>query len=194
MSPPTERTTRRRRADAERSIAAILDAAVDALASDPDASMAEMARRAGVVRATIYVHFPTRETLIDAITERAIDEATRVIEQAEPARGPAAGALARVIAAAWRTLGRYHALVEINMRRPDAELHARHHPVLAQLEPLIERGRREGAFRDDVSTAWHVSMILALIHAASAELRAGRVAETEVEAALVGTVLGAVGA
>ena len=38
----------RRRADAERSIARILDAAVDALGDDQEASMAENARRAGV--------------------------------------------------------------------------------------------------------------------------------------------------
>ena len=67
----------RRRADAERSIARILDAAVDALGEDQEASMAEIARRAGVVRATIYVHFPTREALLDAVTERALAEVGR---------------------------------------------------------------------------------------------------------------------
>jgi AcrR family transcriptional regulator len=183
----------RRRADAERSVARILDAAVDALASDPECSMAEIARRAGVVRATIYVHFPTRDSLIDSVTERAIAEATATIEAAEPQRGDAADALRRVVASAWRTLERYHALVAINTRLPEAELHARHRPVLAILQPLIERGQRDGSFRSDVPVAWHLSIVMALFHAASGELRAGRVSEQHAEAALLATVLGAVG-
>ena len=81
----------RRRADAERSIARILDAAVDALGEDQEASMAEIARRAGVVRATIYVHFPTREALLEAVTERALAEVAAVIAAAEPERGDAGG-------------------------------------------------------------------------------------------------------
>jgi AcrR family transcriptional regulator len=190
-SPPASKP---RRADAERSIARIEEAAIDALASDPDASMAEIARQASVVRATIYVHFPTREALIAAITERGISEVTAVIEAAEPERGDAAEALRRVVAAAWRTLGRYHALVAINAQLPQAELHDRHHSVLAALEPLIERGQREGAFRPDVPAGWHLSMILALIHTASGELRARRLPTDQVEAAVVATVLGAVGA
>ena len=76
--------------------------------------MAEIARRAGVVRATIYVHFPTREALLDAVTHRAFAEVAAVIDAAEPERGDPAEALARVVAATWRTLGRYHALVAIN--------------------------------------------------------------------------------
>jgi AcrR family transcriptional regulator len=185
----------RRRADAERSIARILDAAVDALASDPEASMAEIARRAGVVRATIYVHFPTREALLEAVTHRAITEVAEVIEAAEPHRGDPSEALARVVAASWRRLGRYHALVAINTQQHGhAELRQRHSPVLATLTPLIERGQADGSFRTDVPAAWHLSMLMALMHAASGELGTGRVSDDDAEPALVATVLGAVSA
>ncbi len=154
--------------------------------------MAEIARRAGVVRATIYVHFPTREALIDAVTDSAIADAGAAIEAAEPHRGDAADALRRVVGSAWRTLERYHALVAINTRLPHPELRSKHHSVLATLQPLIERGQRDGSFRSDVPAAWHLSMVMALIHAASAEQRSGRLPEQQAEAALLGTVLGAV--
>lgn len=184
----------RRRADAERSVARILDATVDALASDPEASMSEIARRAGVVRATVYVHFPTRESLIEAVTHRAITEIAAVIAAAEPQRGDPAEALRRVVTSAWRELGRYHPLVAVNAQLPQSELHARHRSVHGALEPLIERGRSSGAFRSDVPAAWHVAMLLSIIHTASAEVSAGRVTDAEAESALLETVSGALGA
>jgi AcrR family transcriptional regulator len=181
-----------RRADAQRSFDSILDAALEALASDPDASMAEIARRAGVVRATIYVHFPTREALIVAVTERAVAEVTEAIEAAEPTQGEPRAALERVVDAAWRNLGRFHALVEVNTRLPQADLHAMHRPVLAVLQPLVERGQHDGTFRPDVPATWHLSMLLALVHAASGELSAHRIPAAQVEAALLASVLGAI--
>jgi AcrR family transcriptional regulator len=187
-----QETVKPRRADAQRSIARIQEAALEVLASDPDASMAEIARRAGVVRATIYVHFPTRDDLIAAITERAMAEVVGVIAAAEPESGDPAEALRRVVIAAWRSLGRFHSLVAINTQLPHDELRARHDPVMAQLRPLIERGQRNGSFRAGVPPDWHLAMIVALIHAASAELRGARLAPDRIENALVGTIAGAV--
>jgi AcrR family transcriptional regulator len=194
VSQSTSNRERRRRADADRNIAAILDAAIDALAGDLEASMAEIARRAGVVRATVYMHFPTREALIDAVTKKGVSEAATVIAEAEPERGDATEALTRVVTAAWKALGRFHALVAINVRRPEAELHALHAPVVTLLAPLIERGQADGSFRADVPARWHLTMILALVHSASGELRAGRMTEDEVESALLRAVIGAVAA
>src|SRR4051794_39991335 len=108
---------RRRRADAERSIASITQAALEALASDPDASMAEIARRAGVVRATIYMHFPTRESLLDAVMDHAVGQVADAIRAAEPDRGEPREALERVLGATWRQLSEFHSVLEININR-----------------------------------------------------------------------------
>ncbi len=186
-------THRRRRADAERSVTAILAAALEALASDPDASMAEIARRAGVVRATIYVHFPTRESLLDAVMEHAVAEVAQATSAAEPQRGEPKEALERVLRATWQELGRFHTLLAINTSRLSAkELRRRHLPVTTQLAPLIERGQKEGLFRRDLPVSWHLAVIRAIVHTASSELQSGRIAEHEVEAAMLTTALAAI--
>src|SRR6188508_1767614 len=184
---------RRRRADAERSVAAILDAGLEALASDPDSSMSEIAGRAGVVRATIYVHFPTRTALLDAVMEHAVDQVVEAMKRAEPARGRPAEALERVLRATWRELARFHGLLALNMARLSAEeLHRRHRPMLDQLEPLIERGQKKGVFRRDLQVVWHLAVLRAIVHAASVEIRGGRLSETEAEAAMLSTAISAI--
>ena len=183
---------KRRRADAERSIASIINAALEALASDPDVSMAEIARRAGVVRATIYMHFPTRESLLDAVMEHAVGQVADATREAEPTQGEPEEALDRVLRATWHKLSDFHALLAINTSRLSArELHRRHQPVMTLFVPLIERGQKKGAFRSDLPVSWHLAMVRAIAHAASAEVRSGRIANAEVESAMLATVMNA---
>ena len=184
---------KRRRADAERSITSIINAALEALASDPDVSMAEIARRAGVVRATIYMHFPTRESLLDAVMEEATGRVAEAIRNAEPSRGEPKEALERVILATWRQLSEFHNILQINMRRLSAqELRRRHLPMTRQFIPLLERGQADGVFRADVSATWLIAVVRAIVHAASTELQVGRLSEAEVEQTMLTTALAAV--
>src|SRR4051794_30177112 len=150
---------KRRRADAERSIVSITDAALEALANDPDVSMAEIARRAGVVRATIYMHFPTREALLDAVMENAVAQVADATRAAEPTRGEPEEALERVLRATWHKLSDFQALLAINISRLSAkELHRRHQPVMKLFVPLIERGQDKSVFRNDLPVSWHLAM------------------------------------
>jgi AcrR family transcriptional regulator len=183
---------RRRRSDADRSVQAILEAALEALASDPEASMAAIARCAGVVRATIYVHFPTRESLLDAVMEHAVAQVAQATSNAEPTRGKPEEALERVLRATWQQLSQFHALLAINTARLSAkELHRRHLPVTSQFAPLVERGQKTGVFRRDVPVSWHLAVLRAIVHSASTELQSGRLSEAEVEQTVITTVLAA---
>ena len=172
-------------------MAAILDAAVEALASDPDASVSAIAERAGVVRATVYVHFPTREDLIQAVTDRAITEATAALEAAAPDQGEPRVALERVLARSWESLGRYHALVEINTRLGHEHLRRLHQPILGLITPLLNRGRKSGAFNKDLPVEWMLTVLLELIHAASLSVTNGTLPERVAERTLIDTALGA---
>jgi AcrR family transcriptional regulator len=186
-------TPKPRRADAERSIAAILDAALEALASDPDSSMSEIARRAGVVRATIYVHFPTRTALLDAVMEHAVAMVVEAMKSAEPERGEPVEALERVLRATWRELANFHGLLALNTARLSAEeLHQRHVPMLDQLEPLIERGQKAGVFRRDLPVSWQLAVIRSIVHAASREVRGGRLADPDAEDLMLSTAIAAI--
>jgi TetR/AcrR family transcriptional regulator, mexCD-oprJ operon repressor len=193
MKTPAKASARKRRADAERSISSIIDAALEALSSDPDASMAEIARRAGVVRATVYMHFPTRESLLDAVMEHATGLVADAIRGAEPDRGEPKEALERVLRATWKQLSDFHGILALNMSRLSAkELRRRHLPMTAQFIPLLERGQAEGVFRSDVSPLWLIAVVRAIVHVASTELQAGRLSQADVESTMLTTALAAV--
>ena len=155
--------------------------------------MAEIARRAGVVRATIYMHFPTREALLDAVMEHATGQVADAIREAEPDRGEPKEALERVILATWQQLSQFHNVLQINMNRLSAkELRRRHLPMTTQFVPLLERGQAEGVFRSDVSATWLIAVVRAIVHVASTELQAGRLSQAEVERTMLTTALAAV--
>lgn len=71
----SEITPRARRSDAQANHTALLTAAVRLFAErGSDVAYEEIAHRAGVGRATLYRHFPTREDLLAAILDAILDD------------------------------------------------------------------------------------------------------------------------
>jgi AcrR family transcriptional regulator len=162
------------RADARRNIAAILDAARDALIDDPDATIAQIAKRAGVGRVTLYGHFATRAELIDAVFAQVSAEADAVLDGVDTSGDPVE-ALARLVNATWRLVHRSRSLVAAVERELPAERVREHHDRhLARGTELIRRGRAQGVFRSDLPEQWLATTMYTLMHAAAAEVRAGR--------------------
>jgi AcrR family transcriptional regulator len=146
-----------------------------------------------VVRATIYMHFPTRESLLDAVMEHATALVADATRAAEPERGEPKEALERVLLATWRQLAQFHSVLQININRLSAkELRRRHLPVTTQIVPLLERGQADGVFRDDVSPDWLIAVVRAIVHVASTELQAGRLSEADVERTMLTTAFAAI--
>ena len=94
--------TRRLRADARRNRDRVLEAARVAFAAEgSEASLDEIARRAGVGAGTVYRHFATKEALFEAVVidriGELVDEARDLAEDPDPGRAFASfvGSLAR---------------------------------------------------------------------------------------------------
>ena len=95
---------RGRRADAERSVVAILGAAGRVLGERPDASMDDIAKAAGISRQTVYAHFPSRDTLLNALLAQVTERVLDAIDAADLGTGPAADALVRFLEISWQAL------------------------------------------------------------------------------------------
>ena len=66
---------RKPRADAQRNRARILEIAKDAFTrSGPDVSLDEVARRARIGPGTLYRHFPTRDSLLEAVYRTEVEK------------------------------------------------------------------------------------------------------------------------
>jgi AcrR family transcriptional regulator len=191
MKAPTG--TRRRRADAERSIAAIVEAAVDGFSRRPDVSMSEIATAAGVGRVTLYAHFPSREALIEAATRRILAEAGASLDTADLDHGPAIEALGRMVRTSWSVLDRYRGILDAERELTPSALRRHHGDVLERLDRLIARGQAEGVFRTDLPRGWLVVVCYSLFHAAAREVGEGRLDPSDATDVLEATLRGALG-
>ncbi|MDQ4114842.1 MAG: TetR/AcrR family transcriptional regulator [Actinomycetota bacterium] len=177
-----------KRADARKNIESIMDAATACLARDPDVSVADIAKAAGVGRVTLYGHFESRATLVTQVVERAIQQADEALGGVDLDGDPRA-ALSRLLEASWRLTQQYGALiVAAEQSMPHEQFQAVHVGLIDRWKPLMERGRRDGSFRDDQPLAWQLTLLQSVLHAASGAVYRDEIKATEAAALIDGTV------
>jgi AcrR family transcriptional regulator len=182
---------RAQRADARRNVAAILDAATDCLARDPETSIADIAAAAGVGRITLYGHFKTRADLVDAVLVRTITRADAIL-QATDTGGDPRDALARLVAASWQIVHQFRNILLAAQRELPAErIRGVHDPILRRVQSLISRGQRAGTFRADLPEQWLITTAFSLMHAVAEEAAAGRVTADAAAGLITATLLAA---
>jgi AcrR family transcriptional regulator len=181
---------RRQRADAQRSVAAILDASVALLGKRPDASMDEIAAAAGVSRQTLYAHYSSRDTLLQAVSRHITAEVASGLAGLDLERGNAVDALGRWIDASWALVVRFPLLLSPAMVAPKGnDERERHKAIMDGLLHLIARGRRLREFDPAMPTTWYLAAIIGLGHAAGQEVTAGRMTSADAGRAFRESVL-----
>ncbi|MFF9767562.1 TetR/AcrR family transcriptional regulator [Streptomyces sp. NPDC014636] len=133
------------RADANRR--RILDVALAELLRDPDVSMDQMARAAGVVRRTVYGHFPSREALISTLVDEAVAALADADARARAGVTDPAESVARSVLAVWEIADRYRLLVALAQRTVTVQgIRERLAPLREAKVRVLQRGLDEGVF------------------------------------------------
>ncbi|MBM0260318.1 TetR/AcrR family transcriptional regulator [Micromonospora sp. 4G55] len=191
MTVPIPAKPPARRADAQRSIAAILEAAVIALSRNPEASVSEIAKAAGVGRVTLYGHFPNRADLVEAALDHAIEQGHAALDAVD-LTGDTRQALTRLIDSSWLLVNQSRSLLlAAQTVLPPSRIRDLHAGPVERVEGLVRRGQDDGVFRSDLSTSWLVGVMHNVMHTAADEINAGRLDPEQAGAFITATVLAA---
>ncbi|MBC8642895.1 TetR/AcrR family transcriptional regulator [Caballeronia sp. EK] len=142
------------RADAQKNYSHLLAVAHDVVAEHGvDASMRDIARRAGVGLATLLRHFPTREALFEALLCTNLDELTQKAGELETSTSPDEALVSwfREWIAFAQSYRGVVALMAAAHTNPDSALYASCAAVHSASARLLLRAQAEGAARADMN-------------------------------------------
>lgn len=142
-------------------VSAILAGAVQVLATQGDqASMNDVARAAGVGRATVYRYFPNREVLLDELRRVSVGDVDARLVSARIGEVAPGEGIARAVQALV-DLGDSFVLLARERQRSDPQRFERQ--LTEPIRQLFERGQDNGYIRDDIASARLIEALLGLI-------------------------------
>jgi AcrR family transcriptional regulator len=186
-------STRPLRADAERTVRTILEAAERVLTRDPAATMEEIAAAAGVARTTVHRRFSTREALIASLGGWASRQLEAAVDEARPDTAPPLVALYQATANVLRVKFSWGFSMGTALAK-GGEVEEIQCRMLDTCDRLFRRLRDSGALRADVDPVWARRVYYALIHEACQDVGAESGPDADTLATqLINTLLRGVG-
>ncbi|WP_336082671.1 TetR/AcrR family transcriptional regulator [Nocardia sp. SSK8] len=158
-TPPTTATLGPRALANRRRIVAV---AGEELRRNPSASMEDIAAAAGMVRRTLYGHFPTREALIDGMLDEAFEEVGRALDGIDTAQPPAV-VVADLAIALWAVGDEFCLLLRLDETESRVRAADRLAPVRALVVTLVEDGQADGIFADHLPPVAVARVLTALV-------------------------------
>jgi len=154
--------------------------------------MTDIAAQAGLGRVTLYGHFSSRQELIEAALVRTITRSEAELSRVDLSGDPVE-ALKRLVDHSWRIVHDFHLLLGVaESALSNDQIRAHHGKPLARVQDLIERGQKENRMRRDVTAEWLTACMMAILHEAAAQVRAGRMTDAEAAHAASAAVIAVV--
>ncbi|MEU8882501.1 TetR/AcrR family transcriptional regulator [Streptomyces hydrogenans] len=150
------------RADAERSVRAILEAAERVLAVDPGASMEQIAAAAGVARTTIHRRFANRQALIEALATSAARQLAQAVDDGRPDTAPPLVAMHRITANVLQVKGAWTFALSLG-DDPDSEAAALQLDIARRCVAVLARAQADGLIDEKADLDWVRRVYYALI-------------------------------
>ncbi|GHC42255.1 TetR family transcriptional regulator [Streptomyces cinnamoneus] len=167
----------------------VLRAAAALLTRKATASMDEIAKAAGISRATLHRHFAGRDALVRALEQLGIEQFERALDEARLDEGDAAQAVRRLIERTEPVAGILGFLYSENQLF-EGEINEGWNRLDARVHALFVRGQEEGAFRIDLSPAWLTDALYGLIASGAWAVHDGRVAAKDLTRMVAELLLG----
>ncbi|MQY29105.1 hypothetical protein NRB56_46940 [Nocardia sp. RB56] len=146
---------RARRSDALDNRARLLETAREVFAEHGvDASLRDVARRAGVGIGTLYRHFPDRQALLEALFADALHDLSETARHllADPSPGAALIAWLTRLATGSLTYRGLPTSVLAAVHDEGSALHAACVEMTAGIDALVDRARQSGVLRDGTTS------------------------------------------
>ncbi|AXI85813.1 TetR family transcriptional regulator [Streptomyces sp. ETH9427] len=170
----------------------VLRSAAALLTRKSTATMDEVAKAAGISRATLHRQFAGRDALVRALEALGIAECEAALAAARTDEGPATDAVRRLVAEIEPHAGLLAFLYSENQLFEGEEQNEGWARIDESVAALFWRGQSSGEFRIDLTPAWLTEALYGLLASAAWAVAEGRVAPKDFTHMIVELLLGGV--